>query len=389
MSALARVLCVIVLFGLCVAVRAAEYADQGAAYAACMDRDADAMCRSLSPNYTGAASFTCVHSQPGPLWGRYRYRYSCNYRAGGAANEVTNSTEFLYPIAKTCAARPALTSGWGTIGVSGSCQGGCVYGAGPGSQQMTVNGTIYFSRAGAQANGSVCDGKPEDGQEVGEDQCSTINNLTQCVTSNGKHCAVASSGKRFCWNPNETGTKVSGNEAATKSPEGVAVNNPPVPPKNNGDWQTTGQGGMSSSQGGNTTNYNVTNHTSNYGSNGSGGGAEGEGSGGGDGEGDGDGPGTVGEGVGDLYTPTDKTISSVFGEFRARVGESPIVDSVSSFFSVNVGGSCPVFTVAASEYWETMSWSAHCEGDFNALLTAAGWVLLALASFLAAYIALT
>lgn len=214
------------------------------------------------------------------------------------------------------------------------------------------------------------------------------------MKNDGRHCAVSSSGRQFCWEPGEAGTKVSGNEASTVSPQGAEVNPPPVPPKNNGSWQPGGSSTVTVTTGNTTNIYNVTNHQSSYGSSGSGGGAEGDpGNGGGSGPGGGEGeegagPGSPGAGLGDLYTPTDKTVSSVFAAFKTRVEGSPIVGAVTGFFTVSVSGSCPTFAVPASDYWEAMTFSAHCEGDFLTNLTYIGWVLLALACVWAARVAL-
>lgn len=133
--------------------------------------------------------------------------------------------------------------------------------------------------------------------------------LTQCVTQDGKSCAVSSTGKSFCWDPNERGTKTSGNEAATKTDAGKPPTMPPVPPKNGGEWENKGEANVSITN--NTTNttnnYTTNSWQSSYGSAGSGasgGGAQGEpnsgsgdGSGKEDGEGDGEGDhGSVGGG---------------------------------------------------------------------------------------------
>lgn len=223
-----------------------------------------------------------------------------------------------------------------------------------------------------------------------QDDCQTIGNLTQCVTSSGKHCAVASSGKKFCWNPGETGTKVSGNEAATKSPAGAAVNDPPVPPANNGTWTQTGQGQVTVNGSSGSTTHNVTNHTSNYGADGKGGGAEGEGDSDGEGEGDGDGEGDEpGEGVGDLYEPSERTVESVMSEFYTAVTGTQFISGVTSFMSAQGGGGCPTFSLGASDWWQAMTFDAHCSGTFLAMLQAMGWVVFAMACYIAVKIAVT
>lgn len=223
--------------------------------------------------------------------------------------------------------------------------------------------------------GAVCDANAENaGSPVTADDCTTVGGLTQCVTSQGKHCAVSSTGKKFCWTPGETGTKVSGNEAATKSPQGATINPPTTPPKNNGEWQQTASGTASVSGSGGTTTYNVTNYTSNYGTEGTGGGAEGEGDGEGGGEGDGDVPG---EGVGDLYEPTDKTTESVYGAFKDGVQDAPIFAAATGFLGgCSGGGQCPNETWDGGDYAGTFDLSQLCSGPLAALFGYAGWVFL-------------
>ncbi|MGE8451142.1 MAG: hypothetical protein ACN6OP_11090, partial [Pseudomonadales bacterium] len=116
----------------------------------------------------------------------------------------------------------------------------------------------------------------------------------------------------------------------------------------------------------------------------------GPGPGPGEGDGDGDGPGTPGEDGGPLYEhDKNLTIPKVYAEFEQRVKKAPIIDATKRFFTVSVGGSCPVFTVPASAYWEAMTFDLHCSGAIFALLQLIGWVLLAMAAYKAGEIALT
>ena len=240
-----------------------------------------------------------------------------------------------------------------------------------------------------------------------DDQCIQDGTLTQCVTKDGILCTSASNGKQFCWDPSENGIKTSGNEAASKVPQGKESKPPPVPPKNGGEWEKVGETNVTiEERNGDTTKTSestLSNYNSSYGSKGggaSGGGAKGEpnggsgdgsgGSGGGDGDGDGEGDeaGGVGPGAGDFYTGKGRTVAQVYGDFKTRVSGSPFVSSVGNFFNVNVSGTCPVFTVPASTYWEEMTYNGHCSGDFLATLRALGWVLMAFAALAAVYWAL-
>lgn len=186
-------------------------------------------------------------------------------------------------------------------GEGGTCAGGCTFavdiGAGISNRVVKVgNGGGSVTRVGRMTpTGETCtvgDGMVSV-QAQTDEQCQKQGNLTQCLTADGRTCAVASSGKKFCWEPSEAGVKLSGNEAAVKSPEGTAIKQPPKAPANGGDWQQGGTGTVSVTSGGVTNNYNTTNYNSTYGSQGSGangGGADGEGNGGsGEGEGEGNG----------------------------------------------------------------------------------------------------
>lgn len=270
---------------------------------------------------------------------------------------------------------------------------------------------MFYNMDGWLPTGDVCTPAAEDtggGNDV--EPCVTQGTLTQCVKPDGRTCAKASNGKEHCWRIDEHGIKASGNEATTKAPENVAPKPPSLPPPNGGDWVQKAVSQITAAINGQTSTSTVSRYESSYGTSGqgaSGHGADGEGKGGsgsgsglggsgsgsgsGDGEGDGegDGPGSPGGQLGDLYTSDGKTVAGIFQAFRARVGESPLIGAITSFFSVQGGGSCPVFSISASTYWEAMSFDGHCSGDFLAALQSIGWVLMAAAALLAAYWALS
>lgn len=124
---------------------------------------------------------------------------------------------------------------------------------------------------------------------------------------------------------------------------------------------------------------------------GDGGGDGGDGGGlpGGDGDGDGNEPGQPAPTEGDLYTKSDKTIQGVVSKFHGEVMKLPIGKGISNFMRVPGGGACPVFTLGASTWWRSMSIDFHCSGAFLSLLRACGFVILAIAAYAAARIALT
>lgn len=108
------------------------------------------------------------------------------------------------------------------------------------------------------------------------------------------------------------------------------------------------------------------------------------------GEGGGTDPGLPGDWGGPLYTQEYSTgnVGEVLDKFKDRVAQSEIYKATTGFFVINVGGSCPVFELPASDYWQAMTLDVHCGGEFAEMLTLMGWVLLSLAAYQAAKIAL-
>jgi len=393
--------------------------DRGAAVAAAK-ASAQHYCNQLS-NCNGIDDTIETYNGSDTWSYRTRYRYGTTNNGGFGVYKRTNVN---CPAGQTwnastmtcdtgCANKPPMNNvRFQVIGgtANTTCSGGCEFavdlqgGTGP-SGLVTMGGVLFYRAASMSPTGSSCTvgNEPITNDSQG---CVQQGNLTQCLKPDGQHCATASSGKQFCWQPGENGIKASGNDAATKSPDGTTPKPPPLPPNNGGEWTQTGQSTVVTNVNNTTSSSTVTGWQSNYGPQGSGAsgnGASGEGSSGsgsgsglggngsgdGDGDDDDDGPGGPGAGVGDLYSPTDKTVASVFAAFKARVGDAPLVDAIDGFFSVNASGGCPTWTVPASEYWDSMTWDKHCSGDFLNALQAMGWVLMAVAAFLAAIWALS
>jgi hypothetical protein len=352
------------------------FPDQGAAYAACT---ADAAALAAKKDSQGRNFVVngggCSLNLAGRVYSCYGYQVGVNASTACPVllgNGFDGAYKWL--AAGDCSARSALTSGWSSLGNGATCNAGCQYGPATSGERMTVAGMTYFSLGGAKPTGSTCAYGDGTGEQVTADKCVQQGSLTQCIKSDGRQCAVASSGKQFCWSPGEAGTKSSGNEGATKSPASANINPPKTPPANGGDWQQTGQATSSTTSGGTTTNYNVTGWGSSYGPQGSGGGGEGDG----EGEGDGDGYGSPGEGVGDIYDKSDKTVDSVFSEFKGKVQEAPIFKSATGFLGgCSGGGQCP------NETWDGGMWAGKfdlsqlCAGALGTLMNYAGFVFLA------------
>lgn len=262
-----------------------NYADQGQAFAACQGYLAAALAWT-HPAWPPNSHYTngrCPLVSPGV--------YNClvdeiydgsNYGTKACAYRITEAPEsFLFPSTANCATRPPLGGGWFQTGTGPTCKDGCEYGTGPGVDGEgvtfwpgTASALAFKNEQGGQMpTGNTCTDPQEAPKPVTQETCKTVGTLTQCLMPNGKHCAQASTGKKFCWSPTEAGTRVSDNDGATKSPSGLPNNPPPIPPPNNGDWQQTGTGTTSTTHNGNVTNYNTTTYQSTNGGTGSGGGA--------------------------------------------------------------------------------------------------------------------
>lgn len=371
-------------------------ANQGQAYTKCLAAHANAIATWNTSQYDNQETPGCT---PAPL--SYQKWYSCGYQRRAKTCPTcgwttVNCGAHYYDTA--CAALPPLGAGWFQTGTGPTCKDGCQYGDSAAGEYTNVTlfpgspGAIAFrnEQGGQIPTGGVCGANSEGPKPLEQETCKTVGTLTQCMMPNGKHCAQAGSGKKFCWNPTEAGTKVSGNEGATKSPEGKPNLAPPIPPTNNGQWEQSGSGTTTVNHNGSTTNYNNNTYNSSNGNTGDGGGATNPDGGEDDGGDDENEAGTPGDGVGELYQGNgDKTVASVFGAFRARVTGSAIISAVGSFFTVNATGACPVWTLSGSDWWEAATFDAHCSGDIAQVLGSIGWVLLAIAGFFAAREALS
>jgi len=84
---------------------------------------------------------------------------------------------------------------------------------------------------------------------------------------------------------------------------------------------------------------------------------------------------------GELYEKGERTIADSLQDFRGTVSGSPVMSAVTGFFTVgNIGGTCPVFTVPATDWNPPIPYDAHCgwgsyfEWAKWAVLIAASWV---------------
>lgn len=238
--------------------------------------------------------------------------------------------------------------------------------------------------------------------------CSPIGNngAQHCVSSGdpARHCIVHASGLSQCWDGTETGPRVnrSGTEGASREMQPAT----PAPHPNQQAPQVEGSSTAKvsgTSDGGGTFNVVVISGNGNAADQGDNGSAPGQGSapgwgntigqgpgnsdGTGEGE-DGEGPGTPSPGISDdLYERDGRTLEQLYDEYRARVDNAPIVQALDGIFSPPQGGSCPIFSLPASAYWEAMVFDFHCREPLSDILALMGWVVLALAAYLAVRIA--
>lgn len=351
---------------------------QGGAYSSCM---------AAAASYTGSKSAACEEVRGTGSW---RY-YACT--RSGSSSGCNGFPYYYFPATALCSAQAPQSGGYYRLGsTANSCTEGCVFSpaAGASTSQQVIAGVTYLSTSQRVPTGDVCSANDGGGgTEVTEEECHTQGNLTQCIRPDGKHCAQASTGKRFCWSPSEAGTKQEGNEGATKSPTGTAINPPKNPPPNGGDWTSTGSGGMSNTSGGTTNNYTITNWNSSYGNTGNGGGStnpdgseNGNGDGDGDGEDDGNGPGpSTGESLGDLYTPTEDTAASLMQAFFNAAGDTALLSQIGTFFgNCGYAGTCPQWSYE-TDFTGNMTFAQLCDGTIADILNFAGFCVLAVAAF--------
>ncbi len=250
-------------------------------------------------------------------------------------------------------------------------------------------------------NGQTCSAvDASEPYDPGKDTCRAIpgSGFNECVKPGGEHCVTGAKGTRMCWNPQQEGPRmpVDGQEGGNKGPPG---SNPPAPPGMTNPTNTGSTIIIINNSSTTTTVFVGSGNTGGQHNTGEGGtkpgqdGTGGSGSGGtgvvGTGGGEGSGPGGVGAGFGDgeLYTATDKTIGSVYSDFKERVSSAPLVDGINGFLTVPAGGGCPSFDLQGTDYWPAMSFDYHCSGSFASALALCGFVVLAVAGFAAFRIA--
>lgn len=99
--------------------------------------------------------------------------------------------------------------------------------------------------------------------------------------------------------------------------------------------------------------------------------------------------GGTGDSVGKLYTPSTDTSQSVVADFQAKVQGAPIAGAVTGFFAVGgVGGGCPTWSLAATEWNPELTFDFYCRPEADEMLDMAKVVILILCAYTAWVIAM-
>ncbi|WP_081317066.1 A coat protein [Xanthomonas translucens] len=275
-----------VLVQTCAPASAASYGDQGIAYSVCQAHLSAAQAKVKAENTARGDSFWAVVKacviDPGTA-GNYTYICVINNGGSGCAAFSGNygapqggAYDYSFEPAQTCAARNSTkladaAQSYSSSGVA-TCVGGCqVQGTAFSTQTGGVN--IYGMRDRTYS-GQICPptkastdisqikaDKDEANKAKGPECTALDSGQTACIKTNGDYCATASSGKTFCWTPQETGKKSDGAEAQVKSTKGDSVT-PPSTTIQDQEWQRK-EGHQQTSCVSNTcTTYNVTNYSS-------------------------------------------------------------------------------------------------------------------------------
>ncbi|WP_065868184.1 MULTISPECIES: hypothetical protein [Stenotrophomonas] len=252
--------------------------DQGEAYSQCKAAVSNSMsyyepyggypkiakdCTSVVDSY-GNGGFECVVHATGPSTPRCRVSGS----DGGDSSKT-----FWFSSGKTCSARNVTTPAGDKSAGSPMPWPSCVAGCKIQQEQISYSqpgGVMLYGRRNATYLNETCTSQSlsqngaidtrEEQPKPTEPECTALGGgQTSCFKSNGDHCATASTGKTFCWTPNETGKKIDGDDAQVKGKKGEPVT-PPNVKIDNKDWQRK-EGHQQTACINNTcTTYNVTNY---------------------------------------------------------------------------------------------------------------------------------
>jgi len=399
-------------------------------------------------NPNGFGNANCVTEAEAQIWvanntnqvkkctggSQYTYTASATSFDGSNTNRIANlnctltsngdvSQNYLVAVfTEDCSAQNATSNATLSFQQWPACRGGCaVQDSGHRTVESTYRPTgqpayvVTFQQGVVQFTGNVCQTVPETPPPPdvpptpdGEDTCASVGNLTQCQKPNGDMCATASNGVQHCWDPAAPPV------IPTVSPDGsVTVNNTATPADAPPGQPVQGTINNSTTINNTTINSSVTVS----GTPAAGGGDTG-GSGtcptgqtgtppncvatGGGGTNttpapqacpagvDCTGAGSATGPMGVVYTKGTDTIGSVISGHFDDIANYPIVNAAQEFLGTDcfLEGACPALNMAASEYLGEVASDAFCSPAGTFILSLAGYVLLAGASYAAFRIAI-
>jgi len=94
--------------------------------------------------------------------------------------------------------------------------------------------------------------------------------------------------------------------------------------------------------------------------------------------------------IASLYTASTDTPGSVYATFVSQVSNTPVMSAATGFFTLNVAGTCPTWTIPGNKYWGAagFSFDFFCSSAMLEIFQLAGYLVLAVAAYAAFKIAL-
>jgi hypothetical protein len=270
------------------------------------------------------------------------------------------------------------------------CHDGCKYRADIAGDSINF-GAPTFAKHWGPVGESCANEPPPQPFDPNKPICHSIGTSggqQECVDPrDNRHCVIFANGTKQCWMVNETGPRSTND--GTQASDREKAPNLPVPPVNIKDPVENGPPTSTTICTGGTCN---TYNTNTYNGGGNNGGQGNSGDGGTDGGtgGDKDKPDAPGSAQGSAdgtYESDGKSVSDVMGTAASALRSVPIVHAGENFFTVSVGGSCPVWQVPQSAYYEAMTFDYHCQGTLAEMLSYGGYLLLAVYAYAAFKIA--
>lgn len=292
------------------------------------------------------------------------------------AGYVESSGQCVQNVA-TCTPGSSVSSGYfdGGTSLSGgpraaACTGGCLVvfdGSFPSGSALVDGVKHYYAKGSYVKTGFQCDSGAGVGIDGGDGNMPVSSASVPSDTCAEGQAQGTVNGKTLCVNQ-ETGNVVpstSGNQTTSTSSTST-VTNPDGSRTDTTTTTTTAVDGTST----------TTTTTTNYRPDGSVSGSTSQSSGTGvDAEAEGDIPGS--NDASGFYEKKDLSVASIFGEARDALAASPIGSSVTGFFNISGGGSCPSMTWDVPLFNASAAVDTFCsQGAANMYLVIRGVVLL-------------